>query len=99
MRERLIKLLAACLLIIAIAEMPDGYYTFLKFAVCGGAAYLVYVNFKSEREGWLLVFGLIALMWNPLVPLQFKREIWVVLDIAAAVVFIVSSLKDSIDQG
>ena len=39
----------AALLFIAIAKLPYGYYTFLRFAVFGVGAYAAYVGYICKR--------------------------------------------------
>jgi len=40
---RFVWIIPAILLLVAVAAMPYGYYTFLRIAVCGAAGFLVWV--------------------------------------------------------
>ncbi len=73
----------------ALAELPYGYYQLLRLAVCGGAVFLVFAEHQSEgRTVWLWALGALAVIFNPLIPLQLEREAWVIIDVAAALLFL-----------
>ncbi len=70
-----------------LGSWPYGFYTLLRLVICGSAVYLA-VQFKSRSDDsltWVMVG--VALLFNPFVPITFARDIWVILDAAAAVVF------------
>ena len=59
---------------VAIADLPYGYYRLLRWVACAVAV------------AWAL--GLVALVFNPLVPVHFEKATWRVLDAAAGVSFL-----------
>jgi hypothetical protein len=63
------------------------------FVVCGFAAFIAYVGWKESDNLflrlWAGVFGLIAVLFNPLVPIYFKRTTWFGIDIGIAIIFVV----------
>jgi len=75
------------LLVIAIFPIEEyGYYILLRWIVCLTAIYITYLS-KDEKQYWTWVMGIIALIFNPLIPLHLGKEIWVVVDFIAAIVF------------
>ena len=76
--------------ILALAQLPYGYYTLLRFVVCGVAGWSAYVAFGMEKLGWGWVLGGIALVFNPLIPIHLAREIWAPIDVAVAVMLLIS---------
>lgn len=83
-------LLLTCsgLLIFAIADLPSGYYTFLRIAVTIGAIAVIIQEFKGEITAWIIVFGIITIVFNPFIPIYLHdKEVWMVIDIIAAILF------------
>ena len=80
----------AIMLIAALASWPYGYYTFLRLVVCACAALIAFKEYQyegSQGSMWMIGFGGIALLFNPLIPVHLTRDIWAVIDVAVALVF------------
>jgi hypothetical protein len=90
MRYIIIRIIAIVLLIWALDEHPYGYYTLLRFAVCGVSAYSVYFAIKIKNEGWAWTFGVIAILFNPIIPVHLDRQTWKLIDVGVAIVFLIS---------
>ncbi|WP_412070171.1 DUF6804 family protein [Rubrivirga sp. IMCC43871] len=88
-----LALLAAGFLVIALAPMPYGYYTLLRLVVCGVSAYGAFRAAESGATAWTLTLGVTALLFNPIVPIPLDRETWALIDVAAAVLMVVSGFK------
>ncbi len=69
---------------------PYGYYKLLRWVVCGVGAYMVLEAAKSKKEGWAITFGITALLFNPFVRVGFDRDTWPWVDLAAAILFVIS---------
>ena len=81
-------LIPIALLLIGLADLPGGYYTLVRIAVCSISALSCYWSYKSdERIGVATVaFGLLALLFNPFFPVYLRdKEIWTIIDIIAAI--------------
>ena len=90
---KIIRIIAAVLLLFALAALPYGFYMLLRFIVCGIAAYSAYISYQRREIGWTWTFGVIALLFNPLMPVYLGREIWALVDVAVAVILVVSVRK------
>ena len=66
------KLLLFCaiLLFVAIADLPSGYYTLLRIAVTIGALGLIITEFEKGVSFWLIPYGFIATVFNPIIFLK-----------------------------
>lgn len=84
------RLAAAALLVLAIAELPYGYYQMLRWVICAVAALTAFVAHTFGRSGWTVVFGTVAVLFNPIAPIYLSRETWAVLDLATAALFLAS---------
>ena len=84
------RVIAAALLLLALADLPYGYYTILRLLVFAVGAYGVYLAHKVKQQGWAWTLGAIAVLFNPLFPIYLEREVWAPIDVAVAVVLLVS---------
>jgi hypothetical protein len=72
---------------LALFEMPYAYYELLRIAVCAGLVFLAFAEGQSRRQlGWVWGLGLLAVLFNPLVPIHLGREAWAIVDAFAAVI-------------
>ena len=80
----------AVLLIAALFPWPYGYYGLLRLAVFVVSAWIAYEQWRFDDavSGWVVAFGGVALLYNPFMPVHLTREIWSVLNIATAVLFL-----------
>lgn len=78
----------AALLLLALLEMPYGYYTFLRLVICLSAAIIAYWSWRHVPV-WGAVFATVALLFNPLIPVHLDRETWAPIDMGAAVLYLV----------
>jgi len=78
------------LLFWALSRHPYGYFTLLRWVVCATAVYTAYVSTTVNRTPWAWVFGLIALLFNPLIPARIDRATWAYLDVAIGILFLLS---------
>lgn len=92
MSYRTLASVAAVLLVVALAELPYGYYTLLRIVVCGVSAYGAFIAYGVQTEGWTLVLGMTALVFNPLIPIHLEREVWSIVDLVTAGVLFASGL-------
>jgi len=89
-RPHLIPCLAAALMLLgALADWPYGYYTLLRFVVCGAAVYVAYTAYNWQRMWAVWLFGFIALLFNPLIPIYLSRELWQPIDLVCAMLFLI----------
>jgi hypothetical protein len=76
----------AAMLLLALAQLPYGYYTLLRLVVCLSAAIIAYVSW-TKHTAWAVVFAIIALLFNPLIIVALNRETWAPIDVGVAVLY------------
>lgn len=96
MNIKLFSIGIALLLIVAIAELPYGFYTFLRIVVCSYSAYLAVAAFSEDKRIWVFAFIAIAIVFNPLVPIYLEKEIWIIIDILCAIYYVIVAIKSPI---
>ena len=87
-------LLAVVMLLLTFLDWDYGFYQILRWVVTGSAAYIAYQNYLQESKGWVWTFAIIAILFNPISPIHLDREIWAVIDVTVAVVYLVAFYKD-----
>ncbi|MBA3704752.1 MAG: hypothetical protein H0W84_02300 [Bacteroidetes bacterium] len=80
------------MLLIALAPLPIGYYKLLRIVVTIGGAITVSAEYKGKINFWVVVFGLIAILFNPLVPIYLNRVTWAPIDIICSIMFLVKAI-------
>ncbi|MBW8015052.1 MAG: hypothetical protein FVQ82_02625 [Planctomycetes bacterium] len=83
------SLIAAAMLLLALADLPYGYYQLLRLVVCGVSVYIAVTAYSWQKMWGVWLFGFIALLFNPLIPIHLSREIWQPIDVVCAILFIV----------
>lgn len=82
-------IIAAIMLLLALAPFPYGYYKLLRLVVCGVSLYVAFTAFNWQKMWAVWVFGFVAILFNPLIPIHLSREIWQLIDMACALLFFV----------
>ena len=78
-------------LLLALLDVwPYGFYTFLRLVVCGSAIYLALHAASIRKTRWVWLMSGTALLFNPLIPVFLPQFDWEVLDVIAAVIFLLS---------
>lgn len=89
---RTLLLICTGLLLLALVDLPIGYYTLLRIVVTIGAGAVLITEFENGINFWVIVFGLIAILFNPLIPVYLgDKEAWMPIDLIAAILFGVKS--------
>ena len=87
------RIATAVLLFVALSNLPIGYYKFLRWVVCLTSVYTAYVAYNKNKEinfgVWL--FGLIGILFNPLIPFYFNKYSWKVTDLIVGIIFLAST--------
>jgi hypothetical protein len=80
----LIQLILAGLLLGCLADMPYGYYQFVRFsAMVGFGVLAMLANDKGDRFH-LILFVALALLFQPFFKVALGRELWNVVDVVVA---------------
>lgn len=93
MRFSALALTAAVLCLLALADLPYGFYTVLRIAVTATATYGAFLSWERAGPGWVVALLLIAVVFNPVLPVYLGRETWTVVDLAAAAILAAAALR------
>ena len=82
-------MIAAIMLLLALAPWPYGYYQVLRLVVCGVAVYVAFMGYTWQKMWAMWLFGFIAVLFNPLLPIHLSRQIWQAIDVVCGILFMV----------
>ena len=82
------RLVAAAMLLVALGDLPYGYYTLLRFVVCCVATYGAFRAYEAGAEAWVGMLGGTALLFNPVLSVYLARETWAVVDALTAALLV-----------
>lgn len=86
----ILRIVAAAMLFYALRKLPYSYFTFLRFAVCGACAYSAYIASTIKQPAWVFIFGIIAILFNPIFIVGLDRETWTYVDVGVGVLLLLS---------
>ena len=86
-------ILSIIMLLLAIPPMPYGYYSLLRLIICGTAIYLTWFAKVIDRQGWMWTMGFIALLFNPIIPVHLNKDLWCLIDLVVAIIFLTALFK------
>ena len=78
---------AMIFLILALLPWPYGYFQFLRLVVTGTAAWVAYIAHTDTKPKLRTVFIVIALLFNPFIPIHLNRPLWIMIDLLCAGAF------------
>ncbi|MBL0247659.1 MAG: hypothetical protein IPQ28_08760 [Sphingobacteriales bacterium] len=85
-------LICAGLLFIGLLDLPIGYYTFLRIVVTIGSVAVVVTEYEKGFNFWVIAFGIIAIIFNPLIPIYLNdKSAWMPIDIIGGIIFLIKS--------
>ena len=83
---------AAVLSLVALRDLPYGYYMLLRWVVCGASIAVGVVLLGKERTAVALPFWGLAILYNPIFRIYLEREAWEVLNVVAAVALVLGAV-------
>lgn len=91
------RIVASVLLFWAGDRHQYGYFILLRWIVCGVSCYCFYLSYPKKNNPWTWIFGFVAILINPLIPIHLDRHTWSYVDIVIGIVLLASIIfiKDS----
>lgn len=93
LKENWFKIIAIGILIGALWNHPYGYYQLLRWIVAVFGTYSAYLAYEHKDNTWAWIFGIIAVLFNPIIPLTFAKNTWQIIDVATVVIIFISAIK------
>jgi len=71
-------------------ENPYGYYILLRWVCCAAFTHLALKAHAQEKERWVWVLGVTAVIYNPIIRIHLTREVWSAVNVATLIVAVLS---------
>jgi len=82
------------ILFIGVANLPIGYYTFLRIVTFIGAVVVIATEYQKGIIVWIVLFGITAILFNPIFPIYLHdKDIWRIIDILGGILFLVKLIE------
>ncbi len=88
--ENAIKVVLAILFFFCLADMPYGYYQFVRLAGLIGFAILAYQAQEKGRQIEMIIYGGLALLFQPFFKIALGREMWNIVDVVVGIGLLIS---------
>lgn len=83
-------ILAAIVLLAGLALVGSDGFTFIRFGVSILALVVAVFAFQARHWWWLPFLAAIAIVWNPVIPVELDDQLATGLQYVAAIVFLVA---------
>ena len=88
-----IRLLAGIMLLLGLGYREYSYYILLRWVVTASAIYSGWIASHLKIHYWTWFFFIVAIIFNPIIPLHMSKSTWQILDLVFAIGFFVSIIK------
>lgn len=85
--------ITSAMLFLSIASMPYGFYTLLRIVVCATFIFASIVSHDRKYTNLTWLYALISIIFNPIIKIHFDKEIWLFIDVTAAIILIFTANK------
>ena len=82
---KVIKLALAVLFLLCLADMPYGFYQFVRFLALIGFGILAWEAGQRKHSSEMVVYVALAILFQPLFKIALGRSLWNVMDVVVAV--------------
>ena len=91
-KKNIALVVASAVLFLALFDGWEyGFFTMLRFVVFATTAYVAWIAFEGKKERWVWFLGLVAILFNPFIPIYLERETWVVIDLIVALLLLATA--------
>lgn len=77
----IIKITLAILFFLCLLDMPYGFYQFVRFVGLVGFAILAYQANEQGKQGEMIIYGALAILFQPFFKIALGRELWNIVDV------------------
>lgn len=88
--DKIIKIVLAVLFFLCVADMPYGYYQLVRFAGLIGFAILAYQANEKGKQTEMIIYGGLALLFQPFFKIALGRELWNIVDVIVGIGLLIS---------
>lgn len=89
-----LKPIFAIALLVCLAPMPYGYYMLVR--IIATILFFVFARqyYVAKKEELAITFGVLAILFQPLIKVSLGRGVWNMVDVAVAVLLLILWFKE-----
>ncbi len=93
MKTKWLSIVSGVVLLLAIPSgvLPYSFYSILRWFICISAVILSNGYYLSNLIAGSLIFGAIAFLFNPFIPIVLDKSSWVSIDFISAIIFFLAA--------
>ena len=76
-----IKIFLAILFFLCLADMPYGFFQFVRFASLIGFGILAYHANSNSKQTEVIIYIILAVLFQPFIKISLGRELWNIVDV------------------
>lgn len=95
---RVVALVASVMLIAGVGARSYVFYQLLRWVVSLAACWRAYIASKHKSRYWVLGFLIVAIIFNPIAPIRFGKDVWMIVDVSVAIFFTISIFAPHISK-
>lgn len=88
--QAIIKIVLAILFFLCLLDMLYGFYQLIRFIVLIGFGILAYKANEENRKMEIIIYGALALLFQPFFKIALGRKIWNIVDVIVGIGLIAS---------
>lgn len=91
-RQKL-QIVGAVLLLLCFLPLPYGFYTIVRVVMAIMSVYFAFDYFVKDKKDLAITFVVVAVLFQPFFKLALGREVWLIVDVAVAILLLVLALR------
>jgi len=92
--KNIVSTVSIIMLILAIPTFwAYEYYVLLRWVITISAVFLSWLAYESKKIFWFFLMGVIVILFNPIIPIHLNKETWIIIDLIAAILFLILIFK------
>lgn len=91
--EKTIKIVLAVLLFACLLDMPYGFFQLVRFVALVAFGVLAYQAHQQGKQTEMIVFGALALLFQPFFKISLGRELWNIVDVIVGIGLLISVFR------
>jgi hypothetical protein len=93
-----IKIFLAILFFLCLADMPYGFFQFVRFASLIGFGILAYHANSNSKQTEVIIYIILAVLFQPFFKISLGRELWNIVDVIVALALLISLCLKPVKQ-
>ncbi|WP_055445569.1 DUF6804 family protein [Lacinutrix himadriensis] len=81
----IIIIVLAILFFLCLLNMPYGFYQLVRFIALIGFGVLMYKAYAEKKSTEMIIYGALALLFQPFFKIALGREIWNIVDVIVGI--------------